>query len=103
MFKWVGLRPAGLKRQVANLAHGRGSPPTPRGPSTMSVLPLLFLTAALAETGHEQANPLYRELREKGVDVGNGVKVPLPAPTMADGLDAQAQQAVIKGRGIVSS
>ena len=63
----------------------------------MSFLTWLFLlTGSSAERAHEQANPIYRDLREKGVAIGSGLKTPLPAPSMADGLDAKAQQAVIK-------
>jgi hypothetical protein len=60
----------------------------------------LTLLAALgvpaAADGHEQANPLYRELREKGVQVTRSARAPLPAPVMADGLSADAQEAALK-------
>src|SRR5262249_29394531 len=63
----------------------------------MSLFSLVQLGAGLLPAaGQEHANPLFRELRESGVAVGAGVKVPLPAPTMAGRLDAQAQLAVIK-------
>jgi hypothetical protein len=60
---------------------------------------LFSLTVAVLlapAAGDESANPVFRDLREQGVAVGAGIKVPLPAPTMADGLDAKAQQAVLK-------
>jgi hypothetical protein len=58
---------------------------------------LLLLSSFLAPAAdHESLNPLYKELRETGVNVGAKIVVPLPAPTMADGLDAKAQQAVLK-------
>jgi hypothetical protein len=63
------------------------------------MLSLFSLTAAallVPAAGEETANPLFQQLREQGVAVGAGIKVPLPAPTMADGLDAKAQQAVLK-------
>jgi hypothetical protein len=63
------------------------------------MLSLFSLTAAMLlgpAAGEESANPLFQQLREQGVAVGAGIKVPLPAPTMADGLDAKAQQAVLK-------
>jgi hypothetical protein len=63
------------------------------------MLSLFSLTAAallVPAAGEESANPLFQQLREQGVAVGAGIKVPLPAPTMADGLDAKAQQGVLK-------
>jgi len=63
----------------------------------MSLFSLVLLGAGLLPTaGEEHANPLFRELRETGVAVGADIKVPLPAPTMPDGLNAKAQLAVIK-------
>ncbi len=62
----------------------------------MDLLLLAFLATAAADAGHEQRNPIYRELRQGGVAVSPTIKVPLPEPTMADGLDAQAQEAVLK-------
>jgi len=45
---------------------------------------------------HEQTNPLFNELKENGLDVGMNLKTKFPAPTMADGLSAADQKAVIK-------
>lgn len=42
-------------------------------------------------------NPIYTELLEKGVVIGGAPGVRLPPPTMADGLDAAAQQQAIAG------
>jgi hypothetical protein len=50
----------------------------------------LLILAALCAAGkdaHLDANPLYRELRQQGVRVGADQRVPLPAPTAADGID----------------
>ena len=62
---------------------------------TTSAIVLLTISLAAGET-HQQTNAIYRELREVGVPVGAMIKVPLPAPTMADGLDARAQKAVLQ-------
>jgi hypothetical protein len=58
----------------------------------------LIALAALAAPGdaHEQANPLYRELRQTGVAVGPSARVKLPAPALADDLDGDAQEALLK-------
>lgn len=52
------------------------------------------LTAAAQDP--KSLNPLYRELLEKGVDVAADRFVPLPAPTMKDGLSRAQQQEVIE-------
>jgi hypothetical protein len=57
---------------------------------------ILLAPGFLAAEGHDEANPLFHELRDPGLAVGSTNKVPLPVPSMADGLDAKAQQAVIK-------
>jgi hypothetical protein len=44
----------------------------------------------------ESANPLFEQLRIDGLAVTGETKVPLPAPVMADGLDAAAQQNVLR-------
>lgn len=63
----------------------------------MSPIPFaLLLFAAAAGNGHDQANPLYRELRDAGVPIPGAGKMPLPAPTMPDALDDKAQQEVLK-------
>jgi hypothetical protein len=61
----------------------------------MTPLALVLLTIPLAADAHEQSNPLYRELRQTGVTLNDKVRSPLPAPTLADGLDAKAQKKVI--------
>lgn len=58
---------------------------------------LLFLSLSLGPNDHEQLNPLYRELRQQGVDVGAAAPVPLPPPTLPDGLDSKKQQAILAG------
>jgi hypothetical protein len=60
-----------------------------------AILPLFLLTLPAAE-GHEQANPVYKELRQQGVAVSARNRATLPAPTMADGLDPKAQADVLK-------
>ncbi|MFL5327679.1 MAG: hypothetical protein ACJ8C4_02085 [Gemmataceae bacterium] len=68
----------------------------------MKRLLALFCLATLAMgadqpvASHEQANPLYDALRKTGVKVTFKDHIPLPAPTMADGLDGPAQTAVVK-------
>lgn len=65
----------------------------------MTALLLLFLAAPLPAadpTGHETRNPLYEQLRQKGVPISDKEQSALPAPLMADGLDGPAQIAVIK-------
>lgn len=64
------------------------------------MLPLL-LSAALAPAqppaaGHEAANPLYKALRDEGIEVGGTARAKLPAPVVADGLDAAGQKAAIQ-------
>jgi hypothetical protein len=63
----------------------------------MAICSCLLLTATFAlAAGHDAANPVYHALREPGLAVSPTVRVALPAPSMADGLDAKAQQAVLK-------
>lgn len=57
---------------------------------------LLLLGSLLAPSNHEELNPLFRELRQTGVSVSPTIKVPLPAPAMPDGLDADAQKKIMK-------
>jgi hypothetical protein len=60
------------------------------------MLPLILSAAVAAQpAGHEAANPLYRELREVGLDVGPGAKAKFPPPIVADGLDAAKQKTAI--------
>jgi hypothetical protein len=49
----------------------------------------------LSAQAHADLNPVYRELRETGVAINAAFHQALPAPTMPDGLDADAQAAVI--------
>jgi hypothetical protein len=60
-----------------------------------AVLAALLVAPAQPPTKHEDLNPLYKNLLEAGVPIGS-VKAKLPALTMADGLDAAKQTAVIK-------
>ncbi len=55
-----------------------------------------YLLSMLLVTGdHAAMNPLFQELRTKGFVVAGDMRVTLPAPTMPDGLDVAAQQAVL--------
>jgi hypothetical protein len=61
----------------------------------LSLIPLLS-TMLAAGPDHESQNPLYRQLRESGVPVTATDKIRLPAPTMTDGLSAEAQFKALK-------
>lgn len=60
-----------------------------------TVLVALSLPAAQPSPTHEAENPLYKGLLETGLSVGTDLRAKLPAPSMADGLDAARQKAVI--------
>jgi hypothetical protein len=56
----------------------------------------LLLMLALTASGKDaqlDANPLYRQLLDEGVEVSPGQRVPLPKPTVADGIDGPALRA----------
>ena len=60
----------------------------------------VLVISSLIATGqpakdHASANALFKSLQNPGLNVGDGVKAKLPAPTMRDGLDAAGQKAVI--------
>jgi hypothetical protein len=55
----------------------------------------LLAAAAPALEGGARSNALYEELRTRGVAVGPKLRAKLPEPSMADGLDARTQRAVI--------
>lgn len=63
----------------------------------MLALTLLLVssTAAPAQT-HEELNPVYKHLRQEGLQYTKRVTLPLAAPVMADGLTGAQQLAVIK-------
>lgn len=62
----------------------------------ISIIPSILLAVAAApEQGLPHRNPLYRDLLERGVAVSAKDRVRLASPTMADGLDKQAQMKVI--------
>jgi len=64
----------------------------------MHVLPLLLTLLAFGtEASNLQANPIYRELLEVGVEVTADGRVRLPPPTMAEGLDGPGARAAIAG------
>lgn len=68
--------------------------------------PLCFLLCVLCVLCHsvvslslladEPGNPLFKQLRNDGVGTSAETKAPLPAPLMADGLDAAGQRAVLE-------
>jgi hypothetical protein len=63
----------------------------------MAMVGVAVLAAApLAVGGADKSNEVFEHLTSEGVAVGGGHRVKLPAPSMADGLDARAQQAVLE-------
>jgi hypothetical protein len=62
------------------------------------ILTLAALTPGQPDkpAAHEDANPLYRELRSPGLVIGNDLRAEMPAPTMPDGLMPAEQTAAIK-------
>jgi hypothetical protein len=50
------------------------------------------VVCAVSSVTHAQTNPVYVELTQRGVVVPKGPALKLPAPTMADGLDAASQR-----------
>jgi hypothetical protein len=54
----------------------------------------LVLSTLFAVADHSAANPLFQELRTRGISLGES-SIPLPPPAMADGLGAAAQTAVL--------
>jgi hypothetical protein len=60
-----------------------------------ALCPLLALLGVPAAEPREKANDLFEELRTTGVAVSPTQKAVLPAPSMADGLDANKQQEVL--------
>lgn len=70
----------------------------------MSAAALLFVLANVSgQTDHEQLNPVYAQLRTKGIqarlETVTGEPQMLPPPTMQDGLDAKQQAALIEKIG----
>lgn len=67
-------------------------------------LGLFLLATALVTAAPGADNPVYVEVTRTGVQVGGKEPVRVPLPTMADGLDAKAQEkliAEIAGKGAV--
>jgi hypothetical protein len=67
-----------------------------RGGKPIVAIVSLSLVGAFVLGSDEPANPLFEQLRTQGTTVTTDGKVPLPAPLMADGLDASGQQEVLK-------
>jgi hypothetical protein len=59
------------------------------------VLALTVAPLAAGDGTAEKANEVFEELTKDGVAVGGGHRVRLPAPSMADDLDARSQRAVL--------
>jgi hypothetical protein len=57
---------------------------------------LLVLLTGLVWAADGPANPLFEQMRTRGVVVTEAVKAPLSAPLMTDGLDAAGQQEILK-------
>lgn len=58
---------------------------------------LLAITALTAPADpHEKLNPLYRDLRVAGLEIGAETPVKFPAPLFPDGLTGEQQQATLK-------
>ncbi len=64
----------------------------------MYALLVVSLTLPVAQPAakHETDNPLYKNLLETGLPVGNKMTVKFPTPTMPDGLPADKQKAIIQ-------
>ena len=66
-------------------------------------MPRCFVVATVLLCGMAQGaqadpppgNPLLQSLLQRGVDLGHGQWVKLPAPTLGDGLDPAAQRALV--------
>ncbi len=58
----------------------------------ITALPLVLFALTAA---HADENPVYRELRERGVKMSAGTVFRFPPPIMADGLDAAGQLAAL--------
>ena len=56
----------------------------------------LLISLATLGLGAPPENPIFRQLLDTGVPVGDDRFVKIAAPTMADGLDAAAQRELIK-------
>ena len=62
----------------------------------MQLLPIVLLVLPVADAGHNQANPVYRQLVAEGVELPGGRRVRLPQPTIVDGIDAAAARAALE-------
>jgi len=62
----------------------------------MTLSPLCLLLSLCCAGATHDDNQILKQLIDSGVPVGSGAPLQLPAPTMADGLDAAGQKAAIK-------
>lgn len=58
----------------------------------MTIYLVALCTLTAPADAHEKLNPVYRDLRENGVEVGAASKVKMPEPLLADGLSSRDQQ-----------
>ena len=61
----------------------------------LALVMTLAVVAPAQPYSHEAENPLFKALLVPGLVVGPDLRVKLPKPMMADGLDAAAQKAII--------
>jgi hypothetical protein len=54
-----------------------------------------MLVAGTPPEKHAELNPVFATLVEQGISLNDEKRVPLPAPSMPDGLDKAAQEAVL--------
>lgn len=62
---------------------------------TFSSLAVIVIAALMAEK-HDELNPVYASLCNSGVSIAETAQLTLPPPTMPDGLDAAAQEEIIR-------
>jgi hypothetical protein len=62
----------------------------------MTILLVALSAVAAPADPHEKLNPVYRELRQAGVEVGAPAKVKMPEPLLPDGLSGREQQKRIR-------
>lgn len=60
------------------------------------LLGLAILQFAASRTVRADENPIYAELVDKGVVIGDGPGIKVPQPTMPDGLDAAGQRKALE-------
>lgn len=66
------------------------------------ILAIVFVGGLTTTLAENQPNPILKEMLEKGLNVGGGLLVKLPRPTLADGLNTADQQKVLNSIGTPS-